>query len=127
MHYNEWVIRGNGIDKINQRLIFNPPVNFWLFPIYRFHILFCLINVYIPTKTVNVRDRPNERYDADVAEAKKELRKAERNFLVSRTSEDLQEYRRLSQNKCNLVTEKMAFYTRNVLKTVAVIRQSCSR
>ena len=54
------------------------------------------------TKTVNVRDIPNEWYEADDAEAKKKLQKAERKSLISRTSEDLQEYRRMRQNKCNL-------------------------
>ena len=43
------------------------------------------------TKTVNVRDVLNEWYDADMAEAQKKLRNAERNCLISRTSEDLQE------------------------------------
>ena len=62
-------------------------------------------------KTDNVRDVPNECYDANVAEAKKKLRKAERKCLISR-SEYLLEYRRLRQNKSNLVTEKKALYSK---------------
>ena len=49
-------------------------------------------------------------YDADVAEAKKKLRNAEQKYLTSRRSEDLQEYRRLRQKKCHLVTEKETLY-----------------
>ena len=67
-------------------------------------------HVPVIEKKVRILNKNDSWYDSEVRQKKRELRRAEKKVHVNRTDYYINEYKRMRQEKCNLVVKKKKFF-----------------
>ena len=82
--------------------------------IYRKHSAeYFLSNAPLVRKTILIREDSDNWYNSEILDAKRKLRKAERNLYRFKTEEYKIEYRRLRKIECDIVDRNRKFYYNN--------------
>lgn len=70
-------------------------------------------NAPLIRKVIKINDRTEPWYNSDIISAKREMRKMEKKFIAHKSDYYREEFKRLRQVKCNLVTSSKISYYRN--------------